>query len=253
MSGWETISTSGVPPRLKSTSDVSAPWIRPAAPPTWIVFAASSSRWARTMPISRSPSGPGTTNRPSTQSGSFVLGDLVALRQVGIEVVLAGEDGRFGDRAAEREPELDRPLDRRAGSAPGSTPGMGEADGARARVRLLAPAVLAAAEHLRPRLQLDVDLEPDDGLPAHRSRSGTKSKLDRPLERVAGAEEEVLRELRAEELQPDRQPLREPARDREPGQPGHVRRDREDVAEVQRERVVGLLARARTRRSATSG
>ena len=42
-----------------------------------------------------------------------VLGDLVALRQVGIEVVLAVEERAVGDLAVERETELDRPLDRR--------------------------------------------------------------------------------------------------------------------------------------------
>jgi hypothetical protein len=51
-SGSLTISTSGVPPRLKSTTLASAPWIRPLAP-TWTSFAASSSRctrWMRTSP-----------------------------------------------------------------------------------------------------------------------------------------------------------------------------------------------------------
>src|SRR3712207_9076600 len=43
--------------------------------------------------------------------------------------------------------------------------GVREADGTRAGVRLLAEGELAAAEHLRLRLQLDVDLEPDDRLP----------------------------------------------------------------------------------------
>ena len=51
MSGSVTISTSGVPPRLKSTSEALEPWMRPESP-TWIVFAASSSRWARWMRIS---------------------------------------------------------------------------------------------------------------------------------------------------------------------------------------------------------
>ncbi len=52
MSGSVTISTSGVPPRLKSTSDAPESWIRPEAE-TWISFAASSSRctrWIRTSP-----------------------------------------------------------------------------------------------------------------------------------------------------------------------------------------------------------
>ncbi len=69
MSGAVTISTSGVPARLKSISELSAPWMRPSAPPTWIVFAASSSRCARSIPTTVSPSAPGTASRPFTQSG----------------------------------------------------------------------------------------------------------------------------------------------------------------------------------------
>ena len=146
--------------------------MRPVAPPTWIVFAASSSRCARTKPISRSPSGPGHEQRAADAERLVVLRDLVALRVVGIEVVLAREDGLVGDLAAEREAELDRPLDRLA-VRDGQRARVREADRARARVRLGEVLELAAAEHLRPRLQMDVDLEPDDGFPlsAHRARS----------------------------------------------------------------------------------
>ena len=52
-SGSLTISTSGVPARLKSTSEAPEPWIRPDSP-TWIIFAASSSRWTRWMRTSPS-------------------------------------------------------------------------------------------------------------------------------------------------------------------------------------------------------
>ena len=51
-SGSVTISTSGVPPRLKSTMLDSAPWMRPE-PPLCTSLAASSSRctrWMRTSP-----------------------------------------------------------------------------------------------------------------------------------------------------------------------------------------------------------
>ncbi len=51
-SGSVTISTSGVPPRLKSTTLPSAPWMRPELP-ACTSFAASSSRctrWMRTSP-----------------------------------------------------------------------------------------------------------------------------------------------------------------------------------------------------------
>ncbi len=60
-SGSVTISASGVPPRLKSTTEASEPWMRPLAP-TCVSFAASSSRctrWMRTSP-----------SRPPEQSGS---------------------------------------------------------------------------------------------------------------------------------------------------------------------------------------
>ena len=71
---------------------------------------------------------------------------------------------------------------------------MREADRAGVDVRLVAEGELAAAEHLRPRAQLDVDLEPDHGLvalapvavsrtPSPRSgprpcRSGGRSRAD---------------------------------------------------------------------------
>src|SRR5438477_12268349 len=72
----------------------------------------------------------------------FVLADLVALRQVGIEVVLAGEDRVPGDLAAEGETELDRVLDR-ARVRHGQGAWMREADRARARVLLRAVLELA--------------------------------------------------------------------------------------------------------------
>ena len=63
-----------------------------------------------------------------------------------------------------------------AGVRHGERPGVAEAHRARAGVRLLAEGERAGAEHLRPRGELDVDLEPDDGLEAlshgqERSRS----------------------------------------------------------------------------------
>ena len=230
----------------------------------------------------------------------LVLRDLVALRVVGIEVVLAREDGLVGDLAAEREAELDRPLDRLR-FATGSAPGCARQTG---HVRVFGSAEvleLAAAEHLRPRLQMDVDLEPDDGFPlsamrgppspraararcrlsprpcrarcssgpriwiSQSSRSPASSasftsptrtarapsrtrdvaerapagrdevgrgiddlphrkplrdgvEAERALERVPDAEERVLGELRADELQSDGKAFAEPARDAQPRQ-----------------------------------
>ncbi len=65
-----TISSSGVPPRLKSTFVCAEPPMRPPAPPTCTFFAASSSRCARVIPTSWSPSGFGTTKTPRPQSGT---------------------------------------------------------------------------------------------------------------------------------------------------------------------------------------
>src|SRR5436305_4128901 len=84
-----------------------------------------------------------------------VLGDLVRLRAVGIEVVLAVEDRPRRDLAVEREsdhhPEVDRALVEHRQRA-----GKREARGAGVDVRRIAERQLAAAEHLRPRLELDV-------------------------------------------------------------------------------------------------
>ena len=64
-SGSVTISTSGVPPRLKSTTDDPAPWMRPDSP-WWISLAASSSRWARWM---RTEGPDGTSRCPPEARG----------------------------------------------------------------------------------------------------------------------------------------------------------------------------------------
>ena len=64
-SGSVTISTSGVPQRLKSTSEYSAPPMRPASPPLWTSLAASSSRCARVMPTLP----PSTSRWPARQIG----------------------------------------------------------------------------------------------------------------------------------------------------------------------------------------
>src|SRR3712207_7945779 len=53
-------------------------------------------------------------------------------------------------------------------------PGQPEADGAAARVRRLAERQRARAEHLRPRVELDVDLEADDGLVVRQDRKSTR-------------------------------------------------------------------------------
>src|SRR5206468_962548 len=85
------------------------------------------------------------------------------------------EDSPLGDCAVEREAELDGLFDRPP-VGHGQRAREREAHGARLAVRLATEAIAATAEHLRLRLQLDVDLQPDHGLPRHLRRSGTTSK-----------------------------------------------------------------------------
>ena len=105
----------------------------------------------------------------------------------------------------------------------------------------LAEAQLAAAEHLRPGLELDVDLQADDGLVAQRTRRAPV-EADRLLERVRGVEDAVLAERRAGELEAGRQALAEPVRDRDRRDAGEAHRHRAVVVEVHRQRVGGLGA-----------
>ncbi len=94
--------------------------------------------------------------------GLVELGDLVALGQVGIEVIFAGEDAALADLAVEGEGgqggELDGAL-----VEDGQGSGQAEADRADVGVRARAEVVGAAAEGLGRGEELDVDFESDDG------------------------------------------------------------------------------------------
>src|SRR5665811_2593699 len=92
-----------------------------------------------------------------------------SLRVVGIEVVLAGEDRARRHLALERRGDLQPVADRLLVDR-GQDAGMGEADRTGMDAGLVAEGELAAAEHLRPGRELDVDLQPDHGLElSHRS------------------------------------------------------------------------------------
>jgi hypothetical protein len=95
--------------------------------------------------------------------GLIELGDLVALGQVGVEVIFAGEDGAFPDLAVEGERgeggEFDGALVEN-----GERSGEAEADRADVGVGRSAEFVGAAAEGLGLGEELDVDLETDDRL-----------------------------------------------------------------------------------------
>ena len=136
---------------------------------------------------------------PAGGQRPLVLRDLVALRQVGIEVVLAGEHRRLVHVALERQRRGQRQVDRlrvhhrqRAGQPEAHRADVGVGGGAELGA--------AAAEDLGRGAQLRVDLEADDGLvgdaaprpPGSRARArGHHRGVD-----VAGEGLEVLDEHR---------------------------------------------------------
>ena len=124
------------------------------------------------------PDGSGT--RPPFRQRLVVLTDLVALRQVGIEVVLAGEHGPRSDLASQRQREPDGKVDGVLVGHRQSTR-ITETDRAHELVGLGAEPVLAAAEHLRPGAELDMDFQPDDRFPGGIEGCGRKPRIRRAL------------------------------------------------------------------------
>ena len=104
----------------------------------------------------------------------LVLRNLVALRQVRIEVVLPREDRPRLHRAAERERRAHRQLDR-ASVEHRQRAGQAEADRAHVRVRRRAERRRTPAEDLGGGQQLRVDLEADDGLVLDSRHDGNSS------------------------------------------------------------------------------
>src|SRR5207302_699055 len=90
------------------------------------------------------PSSMFTSETPVAGERDVVLGDLVALGQVGIEVVLAVEDRPRGQVALERQRDHQREV-HGLGVGGRKRAGVAEADRARARVGLLAERQRAAA------------------------------------------------------------------------------------------------------------
>ncbi len=102
------------------------------------------------------------------RQGLLVLRDLVALGQVGIEVVLAGEDAGGVDLAAQRQGDAQAVLDG-ALVDDGQDAGHAGADRADGDVGLRHGGIddAAGAEHLRAGIQLGVDFQSDDGFVFH--------------------------------------------------------------------------------------
>ena len=119
MSGSVTISTSGVPQRLKSTSEKSAPAIRPARP-------AGVHQLGRVLlQVGAGDADPAAVHdqlaRPADRL--VVLGDLVGLGAVGIEVVLAVKTADAGAISQSSASPIWIALSTAAWLITGSTPG----------------------------------------------------------------------------------------------------------------------------------
>ena len=112
---------------------------------------------------------------PAEAERLVVLGDLVALRQVGVEVVLAVEDRARRELRLERHPDHQAEV-HGARVRHRQAPRQAEADRAGVRVGGISERQLAAAEHLRAGLQLDVDLQADHGLELAHRRACDPSK-----------------------------------------------------------------------------
>ena len=102
-------------------------------------------------------------DRARERDGLVALRDLVVLREVGVEVVLAGEAARGRDRAAEREAQADRVAHRLAVDD-GQRTRQAEVDGRDVRVGLAAEVVRRVREHLGLGAELDVHLEAEHRL-----------------------------------------------------------------------------------------
>jgi hypothetical protein len=92
------------------------------------------------------------------------LADLVALGEVGVEVVLAREHALLGDVGADRQAEADRALDR-AAVEHRQHAGQGDVHRARLAVGLGAEGGAGAGEDLAGGVELGVDFQPDDDFP----------------------------------------------------------------------------------------
>ena len=199
------------------------------------------------MPIVASPPRPGTRGAPSNAERLVVLRDLVALRRgPGRSSACGGRSRAARSRSRERAPSLIVHSIARRVRHGQRRPGCARQTG-QVRAFCGAPNAFSQRQNIFvSRLQLDVNLETDDRLPRHARRLEPRRdavEADRLLERVPDAEEQVLGELGPDQLEPDRQAVSErPQGIERPGSPAMLARDREDVAEVHRERVGRLRA-----------
>ena len=159
MSGSLTISISGIPLRFRSMPVVS----EELAKPSCRLLPASSSRCRRVMPIFFVPPRSLDFNEAVLGQRLVVLRNLVALGQVGIEVILAGKDRSLVDAAVQRHGREHRELHRFAVQH-GQGSRQSQAHGTNVGVGRIAEMSRAGAENLGRGQELDVYLQPDHRL-----------------------------------------------------------------------------------------
>ena len=158
MSGSLTISASGTPARLRSTAVAAGEPVVDRLPGVFLHVEARDADRPRRLVAAA-----GERHAAARRQRPVELRDLISFGQIGIEIVLAREDGDRVNRAVERERGANRQLDGvvvqdRQG------PGQSEADGTGVPVRWRPEIGGAAAENLRLGLEVNVHLETDDHL-----------------------------------------------------------------------------------------
>ena len=221
------------------------------------------------MPTSRvSPSGRSRTISPSPTIGLLVLRDLIARRQIGIEIVLPVEHRVQIDLRLEAEPGAHRLLDAVAVDHRQHARHR-RIDEADLGVGLGAELGRGAGEQLRLGRDLGMDLQADHDLPlagrAFDHELRRRASLIAPSTRLAASAVKsgglFERARRRAARSPRRRPCRsaaaraagrprQPRRHRNPRQAGEIHRHGEHVVQIHRDRIVRSSRRWRRRPTA---
>ena len=233
-SGSETISSSGVPARFRSMPDMPGKVLVQRLARVLLEVRARDADRLRRAVLEHDLDAAVCDDR------QLVLADLIALRQVGIEVVLAREHRAARDRAARREAELDRHA-HGLGVEHGQHARITEIDEVRLRCsvrrrsasrrprRSCSPSRVARGSRGRSRF-------PNSSRRASGVRLGHAAVPVRDaLIVMRGLEQRSFREAAARSsCKPTGRPPHEAARQRHRGQAREVRADRVDVVQVHR-------------------
>ncbi len=209
---------------------------------------ASSSRCARVMRIVRvEPSSRRKLDMAGADDRALELADLIALRQVGIEVVLAIEDAACADVRVDCRRRTSPPFARRPRSAPATCPAT------RCRQRSPACSVLRRIQCWRRRKSSSASRaarglsRPMTRFPLHcrptRWPAAYAMPIGRALKIRAERDQATLAEMRPDQLHADRQTIVKSARQRERWNAGEAGRNGEYVLLIHLDRIADLADR----------